>query len=272
MPWVADNTRFREVTPPLDRTVGRWSRPVSRVLSPQLSPRVAAISLGRRLPGASSDRTRSTLPCGNPGGQPSSPRRRKAEPIWSCSEWGFPGPPITRGTGELLPRRFTLTLGNFPASSRRGPGRFVFCGTFLPVARTPRYGAPCPTELGLSSRCGSHRSRRPPGRLQRPGRLYPLHPENATATVTAPGHVQGGVAAGRCRTVASFALDRILSTLTLEAHNSPCGLKQCASPLRGRSRAAAPVPSRFAMRPPVTVSPPPRQSPLRTTARRMGCH
>ena len=36
------------------------------------------------------------------------------EPIWSCSEWGFPGPPITRGTGELLPRRFTLTPGPFP--------------------------------------------------------------------------------------------------------------------------------------------------------------
>ena len=92
---------------------------------PASQPRVAAISLGRRLPGASSDRTRSTLPCGNPGGQPSSPRRRKAEPIWSCSEWGFPGPPITRGTGELLPRRFTLTSGTSPHFAER-PGAVCF--------------------------------------------------------------------------------------------------------------------------------------------------
>jgi len=36
-------------------------------------------------------------------------------------------------------------------SSRHLMGRYIFCGTFLPVAGTPRYGAPCPVEPGLSS-------------------------------------------------------------------------------------------------------------------------
>ncbi len=30
-------------------------------------------------------------------------------------------------------------------------GRFAFCCTFLHVAVTPRYGAPCPVVFGLSS-------------------------------------------------------------------------------------------------------------------------
>ncbi len=41
-----------------------------------------------------------------------------------------------------------LTLSPLPASG----GRSALCGTFLPVTGTPRYGAPCPVELGLSSR------------------------------------------------------------------------------------------------------------------------
>ena len=33
-------------------------------------------------------------------------------------------------------------------------GRYIFCGTFLPVTETGRYPAPCPVEPGLSSlRC-----------------------------------------------------------------------------------------------------------------------
>ena len=62
--------------------------------------------------------------------------------------------------------------------------------------------------------------------------------------------------AGRCRAVASCALDLGLSTPALEACNSPFGLRQHASPLRGRSGAAAQVPSRCAMHPPVTTPPP----------------
>ena len=58
---------------------------------------------------------------------------------------------------------------------------------------------------------------------------------------------------GRRRAVASYALDRSLSAPALEACNSPYGLRQHASPLRGRSGAAAAVPSRSAMLPPVTT-------------------
>jgi len=54
-------------------------------------------------------------------------------------------PAVTGGTGELLPHRFTLTPADCP------PRRFAFCGTFLPVARTGSYPAPCPVEPGLSS-------------------------------------------------------------------------------------------------------------------------
>jgi len=45
-------------------------------------------------------------------------------------------------------------------------GGFPFCGTFLPVAGTPCYGAPCPMELGLSSPSCFIRMERPPVLLQ----------------------------------------------------------------------------------------------------------
>ena len=54
-----------------------------------------------------------------------------------------------------------------------------------------------------------------------------------------------------------FALDRSLSAPALETHNSPCGLKQCVSPLWGRSGPDAPGPSRSATRPPGAVPSPP---------------
>ena len=61
---------------------------------------------------------------------------------------------IARGTGELLPRLFTLTSLKANALS----GRYLFCGTFLILERclaalkdSPCYGPPCPAELGLSS-------------------------------------------------------------------------------------------------------------------------
>jgi hypothetical protein len=64
------------------------------------------------------------------------------------------------------------------------------------------------------------------------------------------------LAAGRCRAAAGCALDLGLPAPALEACNSPYGLKQHASPLRGRFGASAQVPSRSAMRPPVTAPPP----------------
>ena len=64
--------------------------------------------------------------------------------------------PIARGTGELLPRLFTLILWN--GKNGYSTGRYVFCGTFL-ISKScisgfrdsPGYGPPCPAELGLSS-------------------------------------------------------------------------------------------------------------------------
>ncbi len=53
---------------------------------------------------------------------------------------------VTGGTGELLPRLFTLAVRGCPRS-----WRCFFCGTFLGIASTGRYPAPCPAELGLSS-------------------------------------------------------------------------------------------------------------------------
>jgi len=92
------------------------------------------IPLVPMLPSGSSD-----LP-GNSGGPPSD------VPLFGLAPGGvFLAPAVTGRTGELLPHRFTLT------SADRPPGRFAFCGTFLPVARTGSYPAPCPAEPGLSS-------------------------------------------------------------------------------------------------------------------------
>ncbi len=49
-------------------------------------------------------------------------------------------------SGALLPHRFILARIQQIVS-----GRFVFCGTFLRVAPTGRYPAPCSVQLGLSS-------------------------------------------------------------------------------------------------------------------------
>ena len=61
----------------------------------------------------------------------------------SCTGWGlhsFPGHP---GNWCAL----TAPFHPYPAKARRYP----FCCTFLHVAVTPRYGAPCPVVFGLSS-------------------------------------------------------------------------------------------------------------------------
>ncbi len=78
--------------------------PVSRVLYPLTGATV--ISLGRRLPAASSD-----LPgTGSDAGHISSP-------IWSCSGWGLQCPGRCRPGGGLLPRHFTLTAAGRPAEA-----------------------------------------------------------------------------------------------------------------------------------------------------------
>jgi len=120
-----------------------------------------AIHLASMLPSRSSD-----LP-GNSGGPPSS------VPLFGLAPGGvYLAPIVTDGTGELLPHPFTLTQHStprgYPGGSQDYPsigriphatniplklsaGRSAFCGTFLPVAGTGRYPAPCPAEPGLSS-------------------------------------------------------------------------------------------------------------------------
>ena len=92
------------------------------------------------------------LGCRSPGiscNLPESFRRAalKRFPIWSCSGWGLPCLPCRHGSGELLPRRFTLTPENrgglFSVALSRGHPRFALrtilpCGvrTFLTGAGT----------------------------------------------------------------------------------------------------------------------------------------
>jgi len=75
-------------------------------------------------------------------------------PIRSCSRWGLPS-----FSGH--PKNWcALTAPFHPYPTKRPSGlfarRYIFCGTILHVTATPRYGAPCPLELGLSSRIRRH--------------------------------------------------------------------------------------------------------------------
>ena len=78
----------------------------------------------------------------------------KCFPIWSCSRWGLPSFPGRPGNWCAL----TAPFHPYPARRRQShlTRRYVFCGTFLRVTATPCYGAPCPAELGLSSRIDDH--------------------------------------------------------------------------------------------------------------------
>src|SRR5947209_11352709 len=108
--------------------------PPSRGARSMRSYQAATISLGRLLPGASS-----SLP-GDAAG-------RLISPYVALHRAGFAqvsGHPEPRA---LLPHDCTLTL--HPSIARcRG---VCFCGTFLGVAPTGRYPAPCPLVSGLSS-------------------------------------------------------------------------------------------------------------------------
>ncbi len=69
-------------------------------------------------------------------------------PLFGLAPGGvYRAPAVTGRSGELLPHPFTLT----PADAEHRRRRFPFCGTFLPVAGTGDYPAPCPAEPGLSS-------------------------------------------------------------------------------------------------------------------------
>ena len=70
-----------------------------------------------------------------------------AMPLMSPSErWALT---LSRYLSLFLTRE---TTPPFHPYSIKKMERYIFCCTFLPVTGTPRYGALCPVELGLSSR------------------------------------------------------------------------------------------------------------------------
>src|SRR5258708_24025094 len=105
---------------------------------------MATICLGRRLPGASSDRY---------------PRARRA--AVNALLFGL-APGGVYLAGRSPGRRWALTPPFHPYRRRRR--RCHFCGTFLRVTPTGRYPAPCSPKPGLSSPppLGSGAATRPP--------------------------------------------------------------------------------------------------------------
>jgi len=87
---------------------------------------MTAISLGRALPRASCDS------CSSEGIRPVRGRA-------SCFRWGLP-----ERTSPCNSVSSYLTISTLPA--RRSEQAVCFCGTFLRVAPTGRYPAPCPGE------------------------------------------------------------------------------------------------------------------------------
>ncbi len=72
----------------------------------------------------------------------------KHSPIWSCTGWGLPSFPGHPGNWCAL----TAPFHPYPTTRRWARvGRYTFCCTFLRVATTSRYEAPCPVVFGLSS-------------------------------------------------------------------------------------------------------------------------
>ncbi len=134
-----------------------------RGLPPAL-PGAVTICLAPALPPGSSDQ-----PEGLARLRRARSRASPRPPIWSCSGWGLPTPPVTRGCGELLPHLFTLA--RTPVS--RGRWRSGFCGTFRGV-----------TPLGVT---------------QHPARWSPDFPppRHARGAVTRPPHTHCTTAGGR---------------------------------------------------------------------------
>ena len=105
---------------------------------------VTIIPLRRASPRASS-----SLPGSSSGPLfPPSPKVRRSLPYVTLLQVGFAMP------HSLPSARWALTPPFHPdrLARNRANRRFVFCGTVLEVTLTGRYPAPCPMELGLSSR------------------------------------------------------------------------------------------------------------------------
>jgi len=121
-----------------------------------------AIYLGSSLLRTSSDLTRPVFP--PPGAEGNSnglffPLRERG--LFGLAPGGvYLAAPIAQGTGELLPHLFTLTptfaLYTMRCRAFVGAVRFLWHFPCLETLRSgfrnsPRYGPPCPAELGLSS-------------------------------------------------------------------------------------------------------------------------
>jgi len=126
------------------------SRPVSRVLSRALRPRDGHSS-GTRVT------ARLKLPTRTRRGP------RHSVPIWHCSGWGLAGQRVA-----TLPVRSYRTISPLPVIGFPIHRRCRFCSTFRRVAPPSRYEAPCPVELGLSSK----RPKTPRGRPADSTKVY----------------------------------------------------------------------------------------------------
>lgn len=142
------------------------SRSISRVLFRLPGQAAMIIPLGHTLPHASSDltrrhRTSNPYPTFPHPWCPTSQKPRHRLPIWSCSGWGLPSSRCHHRdwcalTAPFHPYQNTQYSG---MPFHTGIWRSVFCGTFLRVAPTGRYPAPCSTEPGLSSPCRDGKAR-----------------------------------------------------------------------------------------------------------------
>jgi len=113
----------------------RPEQPISRILFPiRVTPNRATIihlwmPVARHLLRPTRELGRATL---------------KRSPIWSCTGWGLPSFP-----GH--PENWCALTAPFHPYPAINAGRYIFCCTFLRVATTSCYEAPCPVVFGLSS-------------------------------------------------------------------------------------------------------------------------
>ena len=131
------------------------SRPVRRILSRRFRRTVGGGHPSR--PAVARRLQRPTRGCLRTGRPP---------PAWPCSRWGLPSRPGRPGRWCALTAPFHPYLCGAASCDRSRHRRSVLCGTFLRVAPTGCYPAPCPVESGRSSgRCAEAPGTRPPGRL-----------------------------------------------------------------------------------------------------------
>jgi len=193
---------------PLDsHVITSRSGPVSRVLSPCPRARGATISLGRRLPAASSSRPGSGCGTGRPA--PILRSRGNVDRSASCLAllpMGFAEP--DRSPGLLVSSYLTVS----PLPPEREPRRrFAFCGTFPDLAAGGRYPPSWLVEPGLSSRrppppdriVRGGVDRRSPGPLRGVMTHRPIECSNAMTAATRTGRTFGLTAGIRAKTAAA---------------------------------------------------------------------